>query len=352
MDLPVRIVRDAPAEPFIAADGHMPGATLELSHWPGNSTPAALRHDLSSGAALAFARLAARERERLAGDAESIVNNHFDTDGSCALFAVRHPGQALPRAAQLLAAARAGDFFQWPDDDALALDAIVSGLVDAESSPLRATLAGRDDLQRWQLATEHLLEELPALLDGERAPYRALWEPVLEAARADRADLAACARDDLVHLDWTVWTAARGRRSTRSGAGECFDPGRHALFGASPSDRQLVVGQAGDGATFRLIFGTLSWFDLVSRSALPRPDLAALARRLDELEGSAPSDPAAWRSQDTSGPSPELWFGLDTHVHFDEHAPVLLPSRLEPQRVRREIADTLRTVLAQQWERT
>jgi hypothetical protein len=346
VDLPVRIVRAAPPHPVVAVDGHLPGARgLELSHWPGHRTPTALRHDLSTGCALAFARLEPAERERLADGAEAIVNNHYDTDGSCALFAVRHPAAALARADALLAAARAGDFFQWPDDDALALDAIVAGLADAERSPLARELQRLDDVQRHQAATDHLLEHLPDLLDGERAPYRALWEPVLEAARCDRDDLSRCTRDDLVHLDWSVWTAPDETASSRPGAARRFDPGRHALFGASAADRALVIGPGREGTTYRLVISTLSWFDLPGRSAQPRPDLSGLAARLNELEGCAPEGESVWRAQDPSGPSPELWFGAAEHEAFAEHAPALRPSRLEPARVRREVAEALRVAL-------
>jgi hypothetical protein len=87
---------------------------------------------------------------------------------------------------------------------------------------------------------------------------------------------------------------------------------------------------------------TLSWFDLVSRKTQPRPDLAALARRLNDLERSSPTEECAWRAQDAKSPAPELWFGREGHALFAEHAPVLAPSRLEPALVRRAIADALR----------
>ena len=190
---------------------------------------------------------------------------------------------------------------------------------------------------RAQLATDHLMEHLGALLDGEREPYRALFEPALERVRADQAELALCARDELVHLSWTIWTAPRAR-------GRAVAPGRHALFGRSAADRQLVVAPSAEGARYRLVIGTRSWFDLESRPPLPRPDLAALAARLNELEKSAPSDAAAWRAEDPHDPSPELWFGGEEFERFSEHNAALAPSSLEPGIVRREVADALRAV--------
>jgi hypothetical protein len=341
VNLPVVIAGHGPGEaegpPVISVDGAWSAPGLNLSHWPGNATPRELRHDLSTGSALLFARLAPPERERLAAGATAIVNNHYDTDGTCALYAVRHPREALERGPALLAAARAGDFYELPSEEALAVDAIVGGLDDPLRSPLARELAGRDDRGRQQLATDHALEQLGAILDGEREPYRALFEPVLERAREDQAALGAAARDDVVHLSWTIWTAPA--RSARA-----FDPGRHSLFGTSAADRVLVVAPSRAGTRYRLVIGTRSWFDLESRAPLPRPDLEALARRLNELEGTDPAGPAAWRAEAPGSPSPELWFGAAELARFSEHNDALLPSALDPARVRREVAEALRAV--------
>ena len=59
-----------------------------------------------------------------------------------------------------------------------------------------------------------------------------------------------------------------------------------------------------EGTTFRLVISTLGWFDPPSGPAQPRPDLAALATHLNELEGSAPDEAVAWRHQDAGGIHP------------------------------------------------
>lgn len=328
----MRILRSAPTQPVLAVDGALgdaPLCTLELSHWPGNATPPDLRHDLSTGSALRFARLPEEERRRRAAGAVAIVNNHYDTDGACALFAVRHPRAALQRAERLLAAARAGDFFQLQGESALAIDALVEGLSDPERSPLAAELAGADDVARWELALGHLLERFPAILDGDLGPYRSLWEPAVAATRADVADLAAARRREDAALALTTWEAPANLLSSRDGA-RAFDPGRHALFGSSTADRVLVLGPGHAGTTARLVVSTRSWFDLESMPRRARPDLAALARALDELEGTTPADEHAWRAQPREGPSPELWFGAREQPAFAEHSSALVPSRLAP----------------------
>ena len=234
MELPVRILVEPPAEPVILVDGLCDAPGLNLSHWPGQRTPAHLRHDLSTGSALLFARLPRKEREALAQGCVAIANTHYDTDGTCALFAVRFPALALPRAERLLACARAGDFFELPDLDAFRVDLIVSGL-GGEGSPLLSELAGLDDHARWQRMTEHLLQRLPALLDGDLDPYRALFEEEVAHLEADLSELARAARTEDRALDLAVFAG-----------GASFGPGRHAFHGRSERDRVLVLGEARD----------------------------------------------------------------------------------------------------------
>jgi hypothetical protein len=299
---------------------------LELSHWPGNRTPPALRHDLSTGCALAFARLAPAERARLAHGATAIANNHYDTDGCLALFATRFPARALPHAATMLRAAAAGDFFHSPDRNALALDALVSGLADPERSPLAAEIRELGDEARWQRCAAFLLESFPALLSGDLAPFRALWEPEVEAIERDAACLATLERTDDERLDLTRFVA-RGPQAAQPA------PGRHALHGATRADRVLWLSDGADGTRARFLLSTLSWFDLASERRRARPDLERLAARLNELEGSAPGERDAWRVWNPSGAAPELWFGRAELEPFAEWNASLAASRLAPARV-------------------
>jgi len=333
VDLPLRIVATTLPQPVISVDGAWGQPGLNLSHWPGHTTPKALAHDLSTGVALNFARLDRGERARLAEGCVAIANNHYDTDGCCAMFAVRRPESALEREAKLLEAAEAGDFFRTPSDHAFRLDAVITNLADPARSPWADRFRGLDDTAKHTLLATEVVERMPSMLDGDLAAFADLWRPEAEDLAEDRAALAGAARDEIVHLDHCVWEGP---------AGIAFDPGRHALFGSTKADRILAIGRPAGGATYRFLLSTLSWFDLVSRKTLPRPDLAALASRLNEAEGTAPDAPAAWRSQDVATPTPELWFGGVDHERFGERCPALLPSRLEPALVRRTIAEALR----------
>jgi len=316
-----------PAVPFLTVDGTFDAATtaahphLNLSHWPGNTTPAELKHDLSTGIALNYVRLSPAERARLSGDARLVVNNHYDTDGCCAAFAVVRPEEALPLAERLLAVATSGDFFRVPDEDAFCADLVLSGLADPTRSPLGSELVGLADEARYTRALDAALELLPSLCRGDLAPHRDLWERELDELRADRAHLTACEREDVEALDLTVWRARAAGPGGRA-------PGRHALFGETEADRALYVEETPAGTRLRLVVSTLSWFEIVSHERLPRPDLEALARTLEEREGPASGGVSHWRTQGARNASPELWFGGGGLDSFAEHNGALSTSRL------------------------
>jgi hypothetical protein len=333
MDLPLAVVAARSDGLLVSVDGAWDQPGLNLSHWPGNTTPAGLRHDLSTGSALAFARLPAAERARLAKGCTAIANNHFDTDGVCAVFAVARPELALPRQAMLLETAAAGDFYQVPSERAFRLDAVITNAADEDRSPWAPRTRGLLAAEKHTLLLQELVGRLPEMLDGDLEAYAELWKPEAADLRADLAALAAAERSEVVHLDLCVWEGGRGT---------AFVPGRHALFGSTRMDRVLAIGQADGGRTYRLLLSTLSWFDLVSRRPLPRPDLRALADALNELEGTDAGAELAWRTQDPESPSPELWFGTADLEHFSERSDALRPSRLEPAAVRRATSDALR----------
>jgi hypothetical protein len=332
MDLPIVLMEARTADRVVSVDGAWGQPGLNLSHWPGNATPPALKRDLSTGIALAFTRLARAEQDELARGCTAIANNHYDTDGVCALFALRHPERAQPLEARLLATAAAGDFFALPDERAFQTDLIVEGLADAERSPWRDRFAGLDDRARREWTMREVVARFDEILTGDLERYEDLWRIGLERLRADRTALAAAARDEITHLELCVVTARE------SG----FDPGRHALFGSTEADRILVVGERSSGATYRFVIGTRSWFDLVSQKPLERPDLDALVEQLNALEGTGPEDEVAWRAQPAESPSPEVWFGSSDHAMFAEHCDALEPSRLSPQTVRPIVLDALR----------
>ena len=335
MKLPYRFQEEPGTEPVLSVDGYFGAPGLNLSHWPGNETPEDLRHDLSTGSALLFARLEPRLREERAAGCVAVVNNHSDTDGLCATYAVLNPEQALLLEKELIDAAAAGDFFQVPSEQAFCIDHLVSRWRAAENSPIAKQLAEcEDEAAQRQLVIEDLLERLPGWLRGEYTEHEALYAPALSRLKSDRVDLQAALRDDLVHFDLSIFT--------NKGA-EAFRPGRHALYAETEADRVLLLDPTPRGTTCRFVMNTTSWFEMQSREQLERPDLEALCARLVELEAAA-GGAAGWHTHSSTNAAPELWCGAPGQTIFDEHNPHLEESLLSTEVLKHEVVEALRAV--------
>lgn len=304
--------------PHVSVDGMTPRGP-NLSHWPGNRTPTRWRADLSTGIALRFARAPADEQLRFLGDAELVVNDHYDTDGFCSLLAVLQPELAFAREELLLAAAATGDYGTWQTWRGFAIDRIVAGLA-SDRSPVRGAFHGVDDPEQLSLRRyEWLLEHATSVLDhpGQFAPlYTDEMARVQdEIARGLAGDLE---RRTFAALGFTVLTS-RGARM------------RMTLNTLAANYRVLHVQHDADGTRYRYHDRTESWFDLVTFRPLPRVDLRPLAARLAALEPE--HDGASWQADAPDAPIPELYFGVPSQQAYGQLTRELRPSRLPPERV-------------------
>lgn len=321
--LPIRYassLSEAGEGPFVIVDGapvapsEIRDVDLHLAHWPGNTTPAALKRDLSTEIAFAFIDLPEVERVEMLRDKRAYVLNHFDTDGICALFVLTRPDSARVHRGLLDQVAASGDFFRVDSDHAFAIDAAIEGLEGA-------------GVRRVECALD-LLGEL--LEDEARAIARS--EKEVERLARDREALERASFDDLVYLDFGVWTGAEG-----------FDPGRHAFFGDGRRDRALLLGEGPAGTTARFVIGTRSFFDMVSKRPSARPDLAELATALQRLEPRAAGE-ARWHHHAQKTATPELWFGTEGLPLYAEHAgSVLRPSGIPTLEIKRVVLEAIRT---------
>ena len=89
MNLPYRFQEEPGTEPVLSVDGYFGAPGLNLSHWPGHETPLDLRHDLSTGSALLFARLDEAERARRAEGVILGMENEASTSLSTAALTRR-----------------------------------------------------------------------------------------------------------------------------------------------------------------------------------------------------------------------------------------------------------------------
>jgi hypothetical protein len=130
----------------VIVDGNKCGIGLQLSHWPGNTTPAEFKADLSLDIVLRL--LASPDFRMHLSDFDLVTNDHYDTDGLLAIWALLNPTKSLEHAVALQSAAEAGDFNEFTSPEAVQFDLIVRGFESVESSPVAAQIPWLPDAQR------------------------------------------------------------------------------------------------------------------------------------------------------------------------------------------------------------
>ena len=302
------------------ADGApLPSTVLTLSHWPGSPTPRALAADLSAD--IVFRYLASRRRWP---EAEVATTDHFDQDGIVSLFALGNPPAALAWQARLVAVARAGDFQQGHDREAVRIAMVIAAWADPERAP-SAAVASRGDRNPALSGALHeeVLGRLPDMLASPHR-WRDLWAEEDDFLSASEAAIAtgAVRIEESAAVDLAVVTVPPGApwRPVTEFGGRVGAPCHPvAMHNATERMRVLLMGEG----RYELRLRYETWVKLVSRRVAPRPDLGPLAARLTDLDG------VRWAFDGAAAIAPRL-------------APEGgATSRLDPPTVRREVESFL-----------
>jgi hypothetical protein len=262
----------------IIVDGNKCGVGLQLSHWPGNTTPVQFKADLSLEIVLRL--IVSADSWRQLANFTLVTNDHYDTDGLLAIWALLHPTESPEHAPALQAAAEAGDFYEFTSPEAVQFDLIARAFESLEKSPLARQIAGVPDAQRWQIATEALLSEMPGLL-YEPKRYRPLWEEKY------RKLLERISRLQRGFVEVREWPAEH-----LSVISSTLPLDHFTRNIAATGHRILETAREPQGSTYELYYREFLWYDIVSRSHTPRHRLLHAAERLNELE--SPETCGSW----------------------------------------------------------
>jgi Family of unknown function (DUF6687) len=281
--------RYAGTTPAISCDGLVPGAELELTHWKGNHTPVEYKADTSTEIALKF--VASHASLMWAGAV--VVNNHFDTDGALSAWVLLDPEHGACCRDLMIAAAEAGDFDEWPGQDA--------GLwLDAAIRALAANAA--DDAESYAIVLPQL-PELAHHVNDRRDLWGAEWDKLQMGVQAlEKGQLRA---DRIHHL---------GLMRHAPGEPEVPGPLLARLF--LPGARRYVLAfDQGDGSfTYRYERPRYAWADTVVRPPCPAPDAEAIATALG----------SAWTADGVPGLT-----GIVQTLHAIKVSPERLVERLQ-----------------------
>jgi len=316
----------------VMIDGWAPGFRM-ISHWPGNTTPARLRHDLTTGSAFLFAELSEAERRAFVGEFSVVTNNHYDADGALSLYTMLEPDVALRHRDLMVRAARSGDLAVWCGPDALALELdMVSDLgpfMPFSTPPFDAERLGNlaRAYERIFARMEELLDDPFALRERWGKRHRQVLADIARIERGEGVSVTAYPDDDLAVIETDRPITAYGLR-----------------LAARDLYRVLLVHPGERGLRYRFCFRNESWWDLVTVKPQPRKRLACLAERLNALEDRPEN---LWWASPPDWTAPEVGFGdpvtaRHQAARFDPLTARDPPSRLPLDVVLAELIDALR----------
>ena len=240
-----------------------------LSHWPGNRTPAALKADTSTEIvlkALTTSALPALVREIL-------TIEHHDTDGVLSCYAALHPAFALDHAQLFRDAAWAGDLLRYTSRDAVVLDLALAGLNEHKASPLVEELAGLSPQERLQRVFTDAFERLPELIAHPRTLIE-LWEEPLREIEEGLLDFQRGLARVLFYEPFAELVAIASP----------VPLARMSFRTRAPQARTLLAIGAPGRLDYSLRDEIDSWFDLVTVSTPKRVPLGPLAEELGSLD--------------------------------------------------------------------
>jgi len=265
----------------LSVDGTVPNA-IHFSHWSGNETPAEVKADTSTEIALNL--VASPFRDQLTQGIELVTNNHFDTDGVLSVWTVLTGEKALQLHDQLIAAAEAGDFSEFSNEDAVRASLVIQGADDEDGSPLVRQLAGKaiDEAQAYELVLPQVERVLTRTNDFEdlwKEPWRRIATALESFERgSSTVEEYASEKVSLINLAPEIFSSSG------------FNPTRHAapytaISRYAHGEIFLIATPVNDGWSYRVDYPYYSWAETVVRPRVKRRDLSAFLKHLNELEG-------------------------------------------------------------------
>jgi len=270
-------------KPNIIVDGSGNEHTaLTLSHWPGNKTPGEFKADLSAEIVFNFL-----DSGEFPEGVSAVSNNHFDEDGLVSMYSLLNPEDAMEQREFLIDVARSGDFSKCEDRDAARVSFVLSAWTDPDRSPLNRTVFGGTYDELSAVLYEELLHRLPFIIN-RLGSFEEFWiaddnfmnltedaidKGLIEVTEDEEVDLAV-----VVIPDGGIHGQGRPPAHAVSWISSVCHP--MAIHNAINSHRVLVM----QNRRFQFYYRYETWVEYTSKKLLPRVDLTAFVKKLNEME--------------------------------------------------------------------
>jgi hypothetical protein len=281
-------------KPKLSVDGIVP-MSVHFSHFKGNKTPPRYKADTGTEIALKVAEDSSFDRNRV----PICTNNHYDTDGVLAVWAMCFPEDAMLSKDIAIKAAECGDFNHHTTDEAFKINAAVEGYRNSPNSPYASTIAGLDANAADGYVYQKLSHMFPDLWQ-DLEKHKVLWASALD--EVNKSFDAFRNKAFSVKEYWDEWlSVAEGPFEPQPVAVDRFCQGRvFLLASASPHKK---------GNEYAVDYAYYSWADTVQREKVDWVEMASLAEKLNQMDKGDGKWLTAWKGQ---GKTSVLRYGKET----------------------------------------
>lgn len=325
--------------PKLSVDGTV-GNAIHFSHWKGNLTDASVKADTSTEIALNV--VLSPDREKLTHSIELVTNNHFDTDGALSVWTMLEGERALEYRERLIAAAEAGDFSEYPSQEAVCTSIVIQGSeyaapAEGVSSPLARELNGNKPVSE-ERAYELILPEVKNVL-CDVSKYERLWSPEWSRIKIALESFEKGSSRVIEH-DQTGLSVITLDPAILSLNG--FRPTRHvapytAIAHNARGSLFLVAAPSDGGWIYRIDYPYYSWAETQVRPQVVRRDFTQLLHQLnaEEREAAGPKAAGEWRVDNSE---------LSSAFNFSGSLGTPAVSFLDPSRVAALIDESITAI--------
>ncbi|MBN1301585.1 MAG: hypothetical protein JW995_10260 [Melioribacteraceae bacterium] len=264
-----KLLTDEQRKKAVSVDGAF-DAALQISHWPGNSSPPELKADTATE--MAFNLIESERRDEYLKGIEIVSNNHFDTDGLLACYVLLYPDETKHHKGLFIDIATTGDFGEFTSEEALKIEYLISTADDPHKTILEGFFCNPDFKTLTNDIYLRMFKLLPELIN-DHDKYEKYWKDYYLWYKNSEASFVT---------QTTVF----------SNYGDCqlsiiesdFKLHPVSKFSHAKFDIVLSVTKNSGGHLYELEYKNYTWFDTKREKKVNRGTFEPLVDKLNHIE--------------------------------------------------------------------